>query len=107
MSDVFIAVNYLSICLALIVLTVPSMPMERILYVLLVGVSIVIGKFIAREVVVGYVCLIVMIFYRLMNFSGPAANESISTLLGGEVLNPARGLLWMISNLHSFDMPFH
>ena len=77
MSDVFIAVNYLSICLALIVLTVPSMPMERTLYVLLVGVSIVIGKFIAREVVVGYVCLIVMIFYRLMNFSGPAANESI------------------------------
>jgi len=105
--DIFVSVNYFAMCLALIVLAVPSHPMGRMLYVLLVGVALVIGKFIAREVVVGYVCLIVMILYRLMRMVGPKANEAISMLLGGEVLNPVRGLLWMISNLHIFDMPYY
>jgi len=103
--DIFISVNYISICLALIFLSVPSMPMGRMLYVLLVGVSLLIGKFLTKEVAVGYVCLIVMIFYRLMKMKGPAANEAISMLLGGDVLNPVRGLLWMIVNFSSFDMP--
>jgi len=103
-NDLFIGINYFLFVFAIMIADVPSAPMGRIIYVLLVGVSVLVGKLMLTSYSIGFGFILVMIFYRLHILSSKGKAGVLSELLGGEFTDPARGLLWMAYNYASILM---
>ena len=99
-NDIYIGINYFAFIFGLMTLGLPSLPMGRILYVFLVGASILSSKLIFIDFRLGFICIMTIICYRFYIFSLPEGAKILALLLDGEYLNPTYGLVRMI---FSFD----
>jgi hypothetical protein len=105
-NDLFIGLNYFATIFTMIALNIPTMVVGRMLSVFLVGASILSARLMLSDFITGLFILFVMILYRFYiikfhTLSGPEMVRGLTMLVGGELLNPACGILWMIYNYDS------
>ena len=94
-NDIYIGINYFFFIAGLWLLSLPSSPMGRIIYVFLVGASILSSKLILTNFRLGFICLLVIIGH---NFNILSHTKTLAYLLNGEYLNPVYGITVMIYN---------
>jgi hypothetical protein len=106
-NDFFISINYFLFLTAIILFSFPDAAAGRLLYFWIFGLTILCGKLILSNRIIGAICILTVISFRFVRFGGQQEYRGLSWILGGDFLNPAYGLVKMIGYLvtYQFNLP--
>jgi len=100
-NDIFIGINYFAFILTMMFLDLPTTPIGRILYIFLVGATILSSQLIMKlDFKIGFICILTIIWHHFYNVLGTSEGaHSLVNLLNGEYFNPVYGLAIMTFKL--------